>query len=213
MKMEHRERQAHWDQIYTTRATDEVSWYQERPGTSLALIEEAGLEPSARILDVGGGHSSLVDHLVTEGYQRLGVLDVSEAAVALTRARVEEQFGERAKRVEWFVADVTMFASPHRWDLWHDRAVFHFLTDPEEQARYLQVLHKTLAPEGQVVIGTFGPQGPERCSGLPVERYDAERLQATFGPSFELAGHRLDTHTTPGGASQQFLFARFVRRR
>jgi trans-aconitate methyltransferase len=170
------------------------------------MIESAGLGPEARILDVGGGATHLVDHLVEAGYRQVGVLDV--AAEALSRSR--QRLGDRAADVEWYASDVLAFESPHPWDLWHDRAAFHFLTDPDDQARYRDVLHRSLAAGGQAVIATFAPKGPERCSGLPVQRYDAERLQDVLGPALRLAEHRFDVHVTPAGAEQEFLFARLV---
>ncbi|HLA63237.1 MAG TPA: class I SAM-dependent methyltransferase, partial [Rhodothermales bacterium] len=198
---------AHWSEVYRTKAPDAVSWYQAHPAPSLALIKAAGRGPSARVLDVGGGASSLVDVLLDTGYRHVGVLDVAPEALAVSQARL----GARADAVEWFAADVLSFESPHPWDLWHDRAVFHFLTDPNEQARYRDVLLASLAENGQAVIATFGPEGPERCSGLPVQRYDAERLAVTLGPALRLVEHGISVHTTPSGSTQQFLFARFAR--
>jgi SAM-dependent methyltransferase len=199
--------QSHWSNVYTTKDPQGVSWYQPRPAASLHLIDAAGLGPEARILDVGGGATHLVDHLLDGGYRHVGVLDAAPEALALA----QERLSERADAVEWFATDVLAFESPHTWDLWHDRAVFHFLTDPADQARYRDVLRASLAPEGQVVIATFGPEGPERCSGLDVQRYDADRLAETLGPAFRLAEHHLDVHTTPSGAEQQFLYAHFHR--
>jgi SAM-dependent methyltransferase len=170
------------------------------------MIEAAGLEPGASILDVGGGATHLVDHLLDAGYRHVGVLDIAPEALALARDRL----GDRAAAVEWFASDVLVFESPHPWDLWHDRAAFHFLTDPDDQDRYREVLLRSLAPDGQAVIATFGPEGPERCSGLPVQRYDAERLAAEFAPDLSLIEHHLEAHTTPSGDEQEFLFARFV---
>lgn len=201
------DRPAHWSEVYRTKAPDAVSWYEAHPAASLALIEAAGRGPGARVLDVGGGASRLVDVLLDTGYRHLGVLDVAPEALAVSQARL----GVRAEAVEWFAADVLAFRSPHPWDLWHDRAVFHFLTDPGEQARYRDVLLASLAADGQAVIATFGPEGPERCSGLPVQRYSADRLAATLGPALRLVEHGLHVHTTPAGGTQQFLFARFAR--
>ena len=201
------DRQAHWSTVYRTKDPARVSWYQARPGPSLLMIAAAGLGPEARVLDIGGGASALVDALLAAGYRHLGVLDVAPEALAITRARL----GERAGEVEWFEGDLLAFRSPHPWELWHDRAVFHFLTDPEDRARYRRVLLDSLAPGGQAVVATFGPEGPERCSGLPVQRYDAEALAAALGPDLRLAAHHVEVHTTPSGGEQQFLFARFVR--
>ena len=196
---------AHWERMHTTKAPDSVSWFEPRPEHSLALIQSTGLGLDARILDVGSGASRLVDLLLEAGYERLGVLDISGAALA----RVQARLGDRATGVEWFEADVRAFTSPHRWDLWHDRAVFHFLTHPEDRARYLNVLRTALEPGGYVVIATFGPEGPTRCSGLPVRRYGLEELQDELGAGFSLVRHLLADHETPGGARQQFLYAVF----
>ncbi|HEX8385604.1 MAG TPA: class I SAM-dependent methyltransferase, partial [Rubricoccaceae bacterium] len=177
------------------------------PASSVRMVEAAGLGPSARVLDVGGGASSLVDALLDGGYTHVGVLDVAPEALDVARARL----GGRAGLVEWFASDVLSFETPHPWDVWHDRAVFHFLTDPADQARYRRVMLDSLAPGGHVVMAPFGPDGPESCSGLPVQRYDPESLAAVLGPELRLGEHRLDVHTTPSGAEQEFLFARFIR--
>jgi 2-polyprenyl-3-methyl-5-hydroxy-6-metoxy-1,4-benzoquinol methylase len=203
------ERRAHWSNVYRTKEAASASWYEARPESSLRMIEASGLGPAARVLDVGGGAASLVDALLDAGYNTVGVLDVAQEALDIARARL----GERATNVEWFDSDVLAFRSPHPWDVWHDRAVFHFLTEPDDRAQYTRVLLDSLAPNGQVVIATFGPGGPERCSGLPVARYDAARLAEVVGPDLHLVEDRLEIHTTPGGALQQFLFARFVRSR
>jgi SAM-dependent methyltransferase len=197
----------HWSHVYQTKGEDEVSWFQETPASSLKMIRATGLGPEASVLDVGGGASRLVDALLDDGYRHVGVLDVAPEALATARTRL----AERASAAEWFAADVLTFESPHPWDLWHDRAVFHFLTDPDGRARYRDVLLRTLAPGGHVVTARFGPGGPERCSGLPVQRYDAEALAAALGPELRLAEHRIEAHSAPTGAEQEFLFARFVR--
>lgn len=196
----------HWGRVYRTKGEDEVSWFQETPAPSLEMIRTAGLGPASSVLDVGGGASRLVDALLLDGY-RVGVLDVAPEALEMARSRL----GERASSVEWFVSDVLAFESPHPWDLWHDRAVFHFLTDPADRARYREVLLASLAPGGHVVVAPFGPGGPERCSGLPVQRYDAAALAAALGPALRLVEHRTEVHSTPTGSDQEFLFARFVR--
>jgi SAM-dependent methyltransferase len=199
-------RRQHWEGIYRTKDSAQLSWFEPQPGVSLRFIEAASLTGSVRILDVGGGTSMLVDALLERGYQP-GVLDVSEAAVGISQARL----GLRAKQVEWFVTDVTQFHSPHAWDLWHDRAVFHFLTDKAEQSAYKGALLRALAENGQVVLGTFGPEGPRKCSGLDVCRYDVASLQAQLGSDFKLLQHELTEHITPRGVAQQFLFCRFRR--
>jgi SAM-dependent methyltransferase len=199
-------RKQHWEGIYRTKDSAQLSWFEPQPAVSLRFIEAASLQASARILDVGGGTSTLVDTLLERGYQP-GVLDVSAAAVGISQARL----GLRAAEVEWFVIDVTQFRSPHAWDLWHDRAVFHFLTERTEQLAYKETLSRALGENGQVVLGTFGPEGPRKCSGLDVCRYDVASLQAQLGSDFKLLQHELTEHTTPHGVAQQFLFCRFRR--
>jgi SAM-dependent methyltransferase len=199
------ERKRHWESVYRGTDPGQLSWFEEEPAVSLRLVETAELGPSAPILDVGGGTSSFVDALLDRGYRHLGVLDVSARAIALSRARL----GKRADQVEWYVGDITEFRSPHPWELCHDRAVFHFLTDASDRRAYAEALVDALAPGGQLVIATFGPEGPERCSGLVACRYDAETLRVALGGELELLQQELVEHTTPGGTTQQFLFCRF----
>ena len=200
-------RQVHWEQVYTASSDDEVSWYQRRPETSLGLVGRTESGPDAAVLDVGGGSSRLVDALLDEGWRRVAVLDVAENALARSRARL----GSRAAGVEWFVADVTSWSPPHAFDVWHDRALFHFLTDARERRAYVSALLASVAPRGHVVVGTFAPDGPEQCSGLPVVRYDAATLSAELGPSFEIVESLREEHATPAGKLQRFQFSRFVR--
>ena len=199
-------RKQHWEGIYQTKDSAQLSWFEPQPAMSLRFIEAASLTAGARILDVGGGTSMLVDALLARGYHP-GVLDISAAAVGISR----ERLGPRAAQVEWFVVDVTQFRSPYAWDLWHDRAVFHFLTDKAELLAYREALLRALGENGQVVLGTFGPEGPRKCSGLDVCRYDVTSLQAQLGSNFKLLQHELTEHTTPHGVTQQFLFCRFRR--
>lgn len=201
------DRERHWESVYEGADLTQVSWFQSRPAESLRFIEAAALDKSATILDVGGGTSTLVDSLLDLGYVHLGVLDVSPRAIAVSR----ERLGSRADAVEWYVGDVTHFRSPHPWDLWHDRAVFHFLTTPEDQHTYGAMLKQALTLDGQVVIATFGPDGPTRCSGLDVCRHDADSLGEALGGWLELVEQELVEHTTPSGVTQQFLFSRFRR--
>lgn len=198
-------RKSHWEEVFETRDDTQVSWHQPDPSLSLRLIEAAELGRGARIIDVGGGTSTLVDHLLERGYRHVGVLDVSAAAIGKAQARL----GDRAAAVEWFIEDVIDFQSPHPWDLWHDRALFHFLTEPAEQLAYKNLLQSSLAEGGQVVIATFGPEGPLKCSGLDVCRYDSATLQKRLGDGMELMEEVLVDHTTPSGATQQFLYCRF----
>ena len=201
------DRQAHWQGVYETKAETEVSWYQDHPAASLALIRASGLGRDARIIDVGGGAARLVDHLLDEGWRALAVLDIAPAALERARRRI----GLRADAVEWLVADVTRWRPSTGFDLWHDRAVFHFLTEADDRAAYAATLAATVAGGGQAIIGTFAPDGPERCSGLPIRRYDADGLAAEFAPHFQLVEARREEHLTPAGKVQRFQFARFRR--
>jgi len=202
------ERQAHWQRVYGSKSHKEVSWYQDEPVRSLEFIAAADIPKGAPIIDVGGGASTLVDHLLDRGHTDLTVLDLSE--VALQQA--QERLGARADRVDWRVANVVAFHADKRYALWHDRAVLHFLVDASDREHYVDVLKRSLQPEGKAVIATFGPEGPEKCSGLPVRRYGVEMLCELLGPEFELADHAIEDHVTPGGALQQFLYSRWNRR-
>lgn len=200
---------AHWDVVYTTRQPTEVSWYQAEPSRSLELLRETGCGPRTTIIDVGGGDSTLVDAVVAGGLGRMTVLDISGAALARARTRL----GEKASEVTWIEADVTRSKLPaNSFDVWHDRAVFHFLTDPEDRARYAAVAAATLRPSGTLLMATFAPDGPLRCSGLPVVRYSAESLARELGDAFSLARSFEDVHRTPAGAEQRFTIAVLRRR-
>jgi SAM-dependent methyltransferase len=172
------------------------------------LIGAVALANDAEIVDVGGGASTLVDELLDRGFERLTVVDLAESSLNAARARL----GPRAGLVKWIKADVRTLRLPHPVDLWHDRAVFHFLTEPADQDAYLSSLREAVRPGGHVIIATFGPQGPERCSGLPVERYDAAKLSRRLGSEFELVRSLEKVHTTPGGATQQFIYCLFRSR-
>jgi len=202
------ERAGHWDTVFTTKADTDVSWYQEVPEASLAFIRACTPGPGSAIIDVGGGSSSLVDHLLAQGHTDVTVLDVS--AAALERARV--RLGDRAGDVQWVVSDVTRFEPARPYHVWHDRAALHFLTDPEDQAAYGGVVSRAVPPGGWVVLATFAPHGPTRCSGLEVQRHDGASLGAILGTDFALAEERVVEHHTPSGAAQPFTFARFQRR-
>jgi SAM-dependent methyltransferase len=201
------DRRAHWDSVYRAKREDEVSWFQASPSLSLDLIHATGVERHASIIDVGGGASRLVDALSEEGFANLTVLDVSEAAMEKTKARL----GARATGVTWIVADVTTWGPACTYDVWHDRAAFHFLTAPEERAAYAQRVLQAVRRGGHVIIGTFALDGPERCSGLPVARHSAESIGHVLGPSFRLIETRRHDHQTPMGGSQKFQFSRFQR--
>ena len=195
----------HWEGIYEARSANELSWYQEHPSLSLRLIKKAVGNVDSRVLDVGGGASRLVDSLVDAGFGRVGVLDIAQNAIDVSKSRL----GERASLVEWFVADVRDFESPHAWDVWHDRAVFHFLVDLNGREAYRRTLRRHLVLGGNAVIATFGPEAPERCSGLEVARYTPEGLLDALGPGFELMERCEETHTTPSGTTQQFIYCWF----
>jgi SAM-dependent methyltransferase len=197
----------HWDHVYQTKEHDDVSWYQSCPATSLKLIAVCGVGKQEGIIDVGGGASVLVDLLLDAGFTRLAVLDISAAALA----HAKERLGACASDVEWFEADVTGFTSPHCFNLWHDRAAFHFLTDKADRQKYVQTLKRTLTPDGHVIIATFAIDGPLKCSGLEVMRYDASAIAAELGEGFRLLEQVDETHTTPWGAEQEFSYFRFAR--
>ena len=193
----------HWDQVYERRAPDEVSWYRPHLERSLALIEQAQLPTDAAIIDVGGGTSTLVDDLLDRGYSRVTVLDISSKAIATAR----ERLGDRASAVSWLTGDITRVELPlHEFDFWHDRAVFHFLRDEPSRTRYVAAVRHALKPGGHVVVATFGPEGPERCSGLGVIRYSADDIHAEFGGMFRKLASFTETHQTPAGAEQEYVY-------
>ena len=202
------DRTARWDAIYTMQAPEEVSWYQASPDVSLALIAATGVGKDARIIDVGGGASVLVDHLLDAGVSRLTVLDVSGAAIRHARTRL----GNRADRVTWVEADITAGTLSGTFDVWHDRAAFHFLTDSEDRARYLDAVNRVVPAGGHILIAAFALEGPPRCSALEVRRYSPAALHEELGARFELVETRRELHTTPANAQQAFLYARFRKR-
>lgn len=195
----------HWNRLYRGKSAAELSWYESHPQRSLQSIQETGVPPDAPILDVGGGASLLVDDLLVLGYTDVTVLDLAPAALAQSRDRL----GPAAERATWIATDVTTFRPPRRYAVWHDRAVLHFLLDAHEREQYVAVLQSALAPRGHVILATFAPGGPTRCSGLPVQRYSVEMLSALLGPGFELRGSVLEDHHTPVGVAQQFLHTRW----
>ncbi len=198
----------HWDRVYRTKGDSKVSWYQARLETSLALVRAVVPDPSSAIIDVGGGSSMLVDSLLEDGYTDLTVLDLSETALRLARTRL----GDEARKVSWIVDDVTRWRAGRTFDVWHDRAVFHFLTETSGQDAYLATLKDALAPGGHVVMATFALAGPEQCSGLPVQRYSPATLAARFGPAFRLVTSEEELHRTPSGVEQLFSYAVLKRR-
>jgi SAM-dependent methyltransferase len=198
----------HWESIYASKAPVSLSWYQAHADDSFRLLQAAGLPLDAAIIDVGGGASTLVDDLLNLGYQRITVLDLSSAALAVTR----ERLGARAAAVQWLEADILTATLPeHAYDVWHDRAVFHFLTSPADQQAYVRAVLQALKPGGTLLLATFAEDGPTTCSGLPVVRYSPERLQESLGTAFRLLDHGWLRHRTPGGAEQHFLSCRFQR--
>ena len=197
------DRKAHWERVYETKAATEVSWFQTQADVSRELIESAAPDRGVAIIDVGGGASVLVDDLLTAGYARLTVLDISRAALDQARARL----GARAETVTWLDADaLTAPLPPSAFDVWHDRAVFHFLTDAADRRQYVEQVRHALKPGGVIVIGTFAEDGPLKCSGLDVARYSAEQLVAELGAGFTMVTSRRHEHTTPWGATQAFTF-------
>jgi glyoxylase-like metal-dependent hydrolase (beta-lactamase superfamily II)/SAM-dependent methyltransferase len=202
-------RKQHWEQAYRAKVPEESSWYQRVPQLSLALIANTGLSPDASILDVGGGASTLVDHLLDAGYRDLTVLDISSSALAQSSARL----GSRAQRVTWLNEDVTLFEPQRRYDLWHDRAAFHFLTEATDRQRYVAALRTALSPHGQAILATFAPGGPMKCSGLDIVQYDAAKMEQELGPEFILEEQQQERHHTPAGREQLFRFFRFRKRK
>lgn len=199
----------HWEKVYSTKAADEVSWFQEHAALSLRLIREAGVPKDAAIIDVGGGASTLVDDLLDSGYRNLSVLDLSAHALDAAKARL----GARAAQVRWLEANILEAElAPQTYDVWHDRAVFHFLTNAEERHAYVQAVLRAVRPGGLVIVATFAEDGPEKCSGLPVMRYDADHLHAEFGAPFVMLGHEQEAHHTPSGGEQKFVYC-FCRKR
>ena len=193
----------HWENVYTSKRETEVSWFQEHAHLSLKIISDANIPTSASIIDVGGGASTLVDDLLFNGYKRVTVLDLSEAAMIVAKARV----GANDSEVRWLNADILTVDLPtHSYDVWHDRAVFHFLTTEAQRHVYVQKVLAAVKPGGLVIVATFAEDGPTICSGLPVMRYSASGLHSEFGESFELLGHEKESHHTPGGNEQKFVY-------
>ncbi len=193
----------HWEQVYTTKPTSGVSWFQEHAQQSTQLIRQTSVACDASIIDIGGGASTLVDDLLDEGYMKVAVLDLSEAALSASRSRL----GARADTVTWLVGDITRVDLPrHAYDVWHDRAVFHFLTSSHEREAYVQAVLRAVKPGGHVIVATFAEDGPERCSGLPVMRYSADGLHAQFGAPFTLLQQAREEHHTPLGTVQKFIY-------
>ncbi|WP_233865689.1 class I SAM-dependent methyltransferase [Paraburkholderia adhaesiva] len=193
----------HWERVYTTKSPTGVSWFQEHARQSVELIRQTGVAKDATIIDVGGGASTLIDDLIGEGYLNLTVLDLSEAALSAARTRL----GARANRVAWIAGDITQIELPvHAYDVWHDRAVFHFLTAKEEREAYVRTVLRAVKPGGSVIVATFAEDGPDHCSGLPVVRYSPDALHDEFGAPFTLLRQEREEHHTPFGTVQKFIY-------
>jgi SAM-dependent methyltransferase len=201
------DRKSHWETVYSTKAETGVSWYQVEPRLSLELIGAVAPAQGGRIIDVGGGASVLVDRLLDLPFEEIAVLDISEVALGKAKARL----GERAERVRWVVADVTEAPDLGNFDVWHDRAVFHFLTDPADRRSYVELALRMVPEGGHLVIATFADDGPKRCSDLDVCRYNARSLASELGEGFSVVREARETHTTPWGSSQAFFYGVFRR--
>lgn len=201
-------RRDHWQNVYGSKAFTDVSWFQPRPERSLQIIKETAVGRDDAIIDVGGGASTLVDHLLDDGFSNITVLDIADLAFEQSKKRL----GARADRVDWIVGDVTAFQPARTWQLWHDRAVLHFLIEEQDRARYVDVLRQGLAPGGHIVLSVFGPDGPLKCSGLEIRRYSVDMVGELLGPDFELLNSEIEDHLTPTGSTQQFLYSCWTRR-
>ena len=203
------DKQQHWQSVYATRDATHTSWFRPHLDESLRLLDALDLPKDAPIIDVGGGRATLVDDLLARGFRDVSVLDLS--AAALEEAR--ERLGARGDAVRWLAADATTAAlPPAHYGLWHDRAVFHFLIDADDRARYVANTARSVRPHGHVIVGCFAPDGPERCSGLPVHRYDAPALAEAFAPAFTIVRHSHELHATPTGTVQPFTYVVLQRR-
>ena len=198
--------QEHWEKVYQTKSPDAVSWFQEHATRSFEIIRSIGETSEAQIIDVGSGASTLLDDLLTGGFKHVSVLDLSASALEVARRRL----GPLGQNVRWMTGDIRTVALPEQtYDIWHDRAVFHFLTDPADRIAYVRQVVKSVKPGGHVIVATFAPDGPEQCSGLPVVRYDPNQLHNEFGPEFELLEHASEEHKTPWGSVQHFVYCHF----
>jgi SAM-dependent methyltransferase len=203
------ERKEHWEAVYRNKSPLEVSWYQQEPTLSFSLINGVSVPLDAPVIDIGGGASTLVDKLSDAGFTNISVLDVSGAALAHAKQRL----AHKSSAVRWYEEDVTSFEPPHRFLLWHDRAVFHFLTRSEDRKNYVDVLERSLLPGGHIIIMTFAIGGPEKCSGLDIVQYDADKLTTELGAGFELLETGFEVHLTPSGNQQKFVYFRLVKSR
>jgi len=200
-----KDRKNHWETIYENKSPDEVSWTQKTPQTSLDFIHSFGLDKSAKIIDIGGGDGKLVDYLLDEGFENITVLDISAKALE----KVKKRLGNKAVKVNWIVSDITEFKPQTIYDVWHDRATFHFLTKTEQVDKYISTAQ--IAATGFLIIGTFSEDGPTKCSGLDIKQYNGETLTSIFKDGFDKIACRKVNHTTPSGSMQNFLFCSFKR--
>ena len=202
-------RKDHWEQVYSTKLIEKLGWYEPHLQTSLKWIKELSLDVGAPIIDVGGGVSTLADDLLHAGYRSITVLDISERALSTIKTRM----GKLAELITWVEGDITSVDLPaNHYELWHDRAVFHFLTLPEQQQEYRGNLIKALKPGGSLIIGVFALEAPPKCSGLPIQRYSPEQLEDTLGREFVLRRHQKELHITPGGVEQMYLYCLFRKK-
>jgi len=200
------ERKDHWEHVYEAKSPLEVSWYQKAPTLSLDMIRHTGIDKTSAIIDIGGGASTLVDYLLAEGFSNISVLDISAKALA----HAQQRLGARAEAIRWIVTDITAFASQTAYGLWHDRAVFHFLTDKSDRQAYISILKRSLQPGGHLIMAAFAIGGPLKCSGLDIVQYDADKLCAELGAEFELVEEASELHQTPDARQQKFGYFRFI---
>lgn len=205
--MEHFDRKKHWENIYQTKALNEVSWYQPNPSTSIELIEDPAIEKQAKIIDIGGGDSFLGDKLLEKGYTDITVLDISEAAIT----RAKKRLGNNAEKVKWIISDVSKFEPLEQYDVWHDRAAFHFLTTTEDIDQYIRTINKGIKTGGKLIMGTFNESGPKKCSGIEIKQYSENSLSSIISNGFKKEECFLIDHTTPSGNIQNFLFCKFIK--
>jgi len=203
--MESFDRRKHWEDIYHAKETNEVSWYQPNPATSLDFVQQFNIPKSAKIIDIGGGDSYLVDRLLDQGYEDITVLDISESALERAKLRL----GDRANNVKWIVSDAVTFKPMEKYDFWHDRAAFHFLTQPEEIECYIDNVQQSIQPNGILVVGTFSEQGPKKCSGIEIKQYSETTMSDRLNKYFEKIKCITVDHTTPSGTIQNFVFCSF----
>ena len=201
------DRKTHWENVYADKSSLEVSWFQKQPTLSLQLIQNAQLSLDAPIIDIGGGASTLVDYLSDDGFKKIAVLDISSKALACTKTRL----GDKSTEIEWFEDDITIFNPPHQFSLWHDRAVFHFLTAKADRNSYINILKNALEENGHLIIAAFSISGPTKCSGLDIIQYDAEKLKAELGDTFKLIEQASETHITPANQEQKFGYFHFIK--